>query len=464
MLNSAGWLRLKAWMGMDRAVAYTICARVSTILGNIGTVVLMVRALSPVEQGYYFTLLALVALQVIFELGFSFVILQMAAHERAHLGATPGAGFGGNLIAHARLASILQLALRWYCRAAVAVGAVLLPLGILFFSRNQRPGVQIHWLFPWLVAVTACVYLFPQIPLFAFLEGCGEVREVAGQRVCQAVAASVFAWASMLAGHGLFAPGLSMMAAGGMGTIFLWRRRGFLMRIVRHPAQPHAISWRQEIWPLQWKVAVTWLSAYFTVQCFTPLLFHYRSAVEAGRMGMSVSVVGYVSAFVLAWMTTKAPRFAQFVARREFGTLDDLFFRTRRQASCFLAVMVAGCMLGIVLLGDWFPALAARLVSPRVFVLLLLGTVGSTLVQSLAIYLRSFKREPLLWQSVGVAALTLLGARATVRTMGATGVALSYCLFAGLIGSFFATMIFRSWRRGLALDEACVIPFTGAAP
>jgi O-antigen/teichoic acid export membrane protein len=77
-------LRFKEVLGVDRAIAYTVLSRILVILGNLVTVLLMVRFLSPVEQGYYFTLLSLVALQVVFELGFSFVILQLAAHERAH--------------------------------------------------------------------------------------------------------------------------------------------------------------------------------------------------------------------------------------------------------------------------------------------------------------------------------------------------------------------------------------------
>jgi len=81
-----GWLvGLKHVLGLDRAIAFTVLARGVQILGSTGTVLLILRFLSPVEQGYYHTLLSLVSLQVVFELGFSFVILQMTAHECAHL-------------------------------------------------------------------------------------------------------------------------------------------------------------------------------------------------------------------------------------------------------------------------------------------------------------------------------------------------------------------------------------------
>jgi hypothetical protein len=466
-MNFPTWTRyLTTLLGVDRAIAYSVGARAWTVLGNVGTVLLMTRFLSPVEQGYYFTLISLAALQVIFELGFSFVVMQLAAHERASLLILADGRVAGDAAAHGRLASILRLAVRWYGRAGIAAGALLLPLGIIFFSRNQPSGSHVRWLLPWLAAVLACVCLFLQVPLCAFLEGCGEVRQVARLRLCQCVAVTAVCWSCMLTGHGLFAPGMTMAGSAVVGSGFLWRRRRFLLGLWAFPAGPHVVSWRHEIWPFQWKIAISWLCAYFAVQMFTPMLFHYRNPVEAGQMGMSISVVGYLSAIALAWMTTKAPSFGQLAARREFAQLDNLFFRTLRQASSLLGLMAAGCIAAVVLLERLWPRLGARLVPPRVFALLLLGTVGGALVQAMAIYLRSFKREPFLWQSAAVAGLTLLGATATARNMGVMGVAWSYFVCSGIVGPVSAVVIFQAWRRALARGRApAPVPLSaGSAP
>ncbi len=45
------------------------------------------------------------------------------------------------------------------------------------------------------------------------------------------------------------------------------------------------ISWRREVWPFQWKIAVSWLCDYFIFQLFTPVLFAFRGPVEAGQDG-----------------------------------------------------------------------------------------------------------------------------------------------------------------------------------
>src|SRR6266436_1522872 len=131
-------LGLKHLLGLDRAIAFTALARGIQILGSTGTVLLIVRFLSPVEQGYYYTLLSLVSLQVVFELGFSFVILQMAAHECAHLTVHTDGRIEGDTVANARLDSILQKTFRWYLAAAAILCVSLLPAGVFFFSRHAH--------------------------------------------------------------------------------------------------------------------------------------------------------------------------------------------------------------------------------------------------------------------------------------------------------------------------------------
>jgi hypothetical protein len=445
--SSALLARFKSVSGLDRAILYAISARFWTVASNVVTVVLMVRCLTPVEQGYYFTLTSLVALQVIFELGFSFVILQHAAHERAHVILHPDGTVGGSPRAHSRLASVLKLTLRWYLKATMVLATILVPSAVYFFSHNEQPGSNVHWFFPTLLVSGATIVAFFMDPLFSFFEGCGQVREVARMRFGQSILGTVFAWTCMLTHHGLFAPGLIVTTLPLIGSVFLWKRRAFLIGLLRHPSDEHIVSWREEVWPFQWKIAVSWICTYFTRQVFTPILFHYRNPVEAGQMGMTISIVGYIASIVLSWMTTKAPVFGSMVARREYDHLDRLFSRTLWQAMSFLVLMCVACMSGVMILERYFPHMAARIVSPPAFAIILLGTIGTVYVQSVAIYLRSFKREPLLWQSVLVASLTLLMCRLTVRGMGSMGISFSYLVGMGIVGLFSGWLIFRNWRH-----------------
>jgi|GraSoi2013_100cm_1033763.scaffolds.fasta_scaffold01975_4 hypothetical protein len=440
-------LRLKHLFGVDRAIAFTVLARGLQILGSTGTVLLILRFLSPVEQGYYYTLLSLVSLQVVFELGFSFVILQMAAHECAHLTLHADGRIEGDATAHARLASILQKTVRWYLVASVILCAALLPVGAYFFSRHAQATTPVAWHGPWVVAVLATAVLFLLNPFFSFVEGCGLVWQVGRMRFGQALLGAAMSWAALLAHHGLYSPSMVIIGYAGVSLAFVYSQRHLCLGLLRYPVGERAVSWRSEVWPFQWKIAVSWICAYFTIQIFTPVLFAYRGPAEAGQFGLSLSITTYLSTLMLAWMSTKATPFGQLVARADFQQLGRLFSRTLRKALILLVLLAAMCEGATVAVQYWSPGLSARMVSPKIFVLLLLTAVSGFVVQSMAIYLRSFKREPFLVQSVVIAALSVLLSLLTVKAFGTTGIALSYFLCTGIVGLILAVTIFRSWHE-----------------
>jgi hypothetical protein len=436
-------LRLKHLCGVDRAIAFTVLARGIQILGSTGTVLLILRFLTPVEQGYYYTLLSLVSLQVVFELGFSFVILQMAAHECAHLTLHADGRIEGDAVAHARLASILQKAFRWYLFAAVILCASLLPVGVYFFSWHARATSPVAWHGPWTVAVFATAFLFFLNPFFSFLEGCGQVWQVGRMRFNQALLGAAMSWGALLAHHGLYSPGMVNLGYTVASLMFLYSRRHLCLGLLRYPVGERAVSWRSEVWPFQWKIAVSWACAYFTIQIFTPVLFAYRGPAEAGQFGLSLSITIYLSALVIGWMSTKAAAFGQMIARDELPQLRRLFSRTLRQSLVVLVGLCTACEAGVIALQYFSPRLAARMASPQIFALLLLTSVSGFVVQSMAIYLRSFKREPFLVQSVVVAVFTVILALLAAKVWSVTGVALSYFVCTGAIGFVYALAVFR---------------------
>ncbi len=443
MLNA-----LRKKLGVDGAVAYTFLARLVNIVGSTGTVLLIVRFLSPVEQGYYYTLLSLVSLQMVFELGFSFVIQQLAAHECVHLELDPQGTVTGDPVAHARLASALQLSLRWYTLAAVAMGVILAPLGMFFFAHHSAGTGSVAWQGPWFTVALASAVGLWCMPFYSFLEGCGHVRAVAGMRLRQGIAAAVFAWGAMLLHHGLYAPTLVIVGQIGIGLYFLSAHRRFLAELLRHPAGEAAIHWSAEVWPFQWRIAVSWMCSYFTVQIFIPILFALRGPVEAGQMGMSLSITGYMTVLTLAWSSTKTTPFGRMIAIHAYQELDGLFQRTLRQSLVVFAAIAFSAVVMSMLLNAIAPRLAARMVSPPLFAVLILGAGANCVVQSLATLLRSFKREPFLVQSLIVASLTLMLAALTAPRWGDAGAALSYFVATAVIGLPIAWTIFARRRSG----------------
>lgn len=450
--RTLGWpartaMKCASTLGVDHAIAYTVGARVCGILGSVGTVLLIVHFLSPVEQGYYYTLLSLVNLQVIFELGFSVVILQLAAHECVHLRFSNDGGIEGNRIAHARLASVLRKTVQWYLGASLLMLLILPVLGGFFFSRRAGERVEVAWQAPWATTVVFCVVLFFLNPLSSFIEGCGQVPQVARMRLGQAAGGIAAAWITLILHHGLYAPAMVMGAYVVVALGFLWRRRRLLRGLLRYRSGAAAVSWRQEVWSFQWKIGVSSLCSNFNILIFTPALFLLRGPIEAGQMGMSISIVGYLWTVVLAWMSTKATPFGQMIARGEVERLDRSFFQTLWRAVTVLAALVLACMFGILTVQHLIPNLSIRMVSPTLFVLLLLTALSNLVVQCEAVYLRARKREPFLMQSLVVSALTLLGVVVLVPRWGVAGGSVTFFVCSGVIGVILATAIFQKWRK-----------------
>jgi O-antigen/teichoic acid export membrane protein len=341
---------------------------------------------------------------------------------------------------------VLQLTVRWYCRAAIAMAVIVLPIGIAFFSGQAHTAVRVSWLGPWVAAVLAISVTFLLTPIYSFLEGCNQVLQVARLRMMQAVIVLTMSWVAIATGHGLYACALVNLGWIAVGVSFLIRRRRLLLGLLRFPAGEDGVSWRAEIWPFQWKIAVSWLCSYFTLQLFTPILFAFRGPQEAGRMGLTLSVVGYLPIVALCWITTKAVPFGQLIKLGRIDELDALFFRTLKQSLSMVALLAVGCCAVLAGVELFVPRTAARMESPGIFVLLLLTAVSSFVVQSLAVYLRSFKKEPYLVQSIAVSGITLGAILPAVPRWGGEAVAILYFVASGVVGLLWAVIIFLRRR------------------
>ncbi len=234
-LNASGIARIRHWLrhvlGLDRAVGFTVLARFWASAAGLVTVALIARFLSPAEQGYYYTFGSLVAVQMVFELGFSSVILQLASHERARLSISDDYEIAGDSIAHARLASVIQKSVRWYSAAALLMAATLVPVGFYFFSTHQHPGQPVSWRFPWCFDALMAVLNFQIDPLLSFWKVADMSRRLRVCGSCSLSLGSVLAWIALASHHGLFSPSMMLLWNGICVLVWLFGKRKLLSRI-----------------------------------------------------------------------------------------------------------------------------------------------------------------------------------------------------------------------------------------
>ena len=434
-------------VGVDRAIGYTVLARVWSSSAGLITVALIARFLSPAEQGYYYTFGSLVALQIIFELGFSVVILQLSAHEAAHLSLSEDGHVSGPALAHARLASVLRKSLKWYGVASILMGSLLIPIGWHFFASASVTSGSVAWQLPWIAVVLASSITFQIDPMFSFLEGCGFVPKVARTRFAQSILGSLLAWSALAMRHGLFAPACLIGGQAIAGLIWLYLRRRLLLNLVRHSVGPLAIDWWREVWPFQWRIAVSFACGYFIFQLFNPILFRYAGPAAAGRMGMSINISNALASIAIAWINTKAAPFGTLIARREFTRLDRLFFRSAAQAFilCFIGSIAVWSVA--FFLNQHHIAFAQRLLPPLPFALLLLSMNINQMVASMALYLRAHKQEKFLINSVIGAICVTVSSILLGRRFGALGMTAAQLAITLVVGLGYGSFVFFKYRR-----------------
>lgn len=431
---------------MDRAIGFTVLARFWASAAGLVTVSLIARFLSPAEQGYYYTFGSLVALQIVFELGFSFVIMQLASHERAHLTITEKYEIFGDAVAHSRLASVIQKSVRWYSVAAFLMASTVLPVGFYFFSTHQQPGQSVLWRLPWCLDALMAVLNFQLDPLLSFLEGCGYVPEVARLRFTQSVVGSLLAWGALVSKHGLFAPSMMLLGMACASLVWLMGKRKLLFGLLRRATGTNRIHWNREVWPFQWRIAISWFCGYFIFWLFNPVLFAFRGPIEAGQMGMSLSLANAIQAIAVSWVSTKSAPFGTLIAQKQFRILDQKFFQALKQA---VVVSVAGAFvawIGCIYLNVRHFRFAQRLLDPVLIATLMLYMIINVIVFSQAYYLRAHKQEVFFVNSLVGAVAATLCTFIFGRYYGATGIVVSCCI-GNVLGLVWATYKFRKYRR-----------------
>jgi len=405
--------RLLQRLEIDRAVISVASYRGWQVIAGPLTVFFIVRFLSPEQQGFYYTFLSLLMAQGFFELGLSFVLGISASHEFIHLRWAKKGAVEGDPLALRRFSDLLFKSGAWYAIAALLLTAILIPTGLLFFGHKDVGAAMFEWRWPWVLLVLSASLNLWLMPLFAVLEGCGEVAKVNAVRLLQGISSSIVGWAALGVGAGLYAASASMLCMFVVGISWLvYDKPKMLPQLLfRQQGLAHGethcggLSWRQEIWPMQWRFGVTVISSFFIYQLVTPVLFYYQGSVVAGQMGMTMGMVNALYFVALAWIASRVPTFGALVARKDWKGLDSLFARVFKVA---FAVIIAGACASLVaiwLIQQHWLAMGDRFLPSFEVALLLVATVIDLVINAMAAYLRAHRQEPLMYQSVGAAIL-----------------------------------------------------------
>ena len=433
---------LAAKIGIDKAIAYSSGARIIQAFTGVASIFFVTRYLTDVEQGFYYTFGSLIALQVFFELGFTGILTQYVAHEASHLEIKSDNSLEGDGKYISRLASLVRFSVKWYSIIALLFFVIVFVIGYCFFYRFNQTTEEVSWVIPWIMVVVSASISLIQSPISSIILGLNKVKEINKVRFFQQIIIPLSSWIGLICGFKLYVLGVSSVLSVVIWTIYIYKSRLIKILVWLWKVKvEEKVSYVKEIFPYQWRIALSWISGYFIFQLFNPVLFATEGPAIAGQMGMTLAVLNGIQALSLSWLNTKVPLYSGLIAKGEYNKLDNIFNLTLKQMSfvclSLLSIMFIGVFgmrffqirLGDNLLGDRF--------LDYIPMLLMMSTVYiNQYVASWATYVRCHKQEPFLLNSICGGVINALSTIFLGKYFGLYGITIGY---------FIITLAFMPW-------------------
>lgn len=434
-------------VGIDKAVLFTISSRGVQAGGALFSIFLVSIYLTKAEQGYYFTFGSVLAIQVFFELGLSSIIAQYVAHEVAHVSWDSSTEISGSVDRLSRLSSLLHFFIKWFAVSSVLLFFILLSLGIIFFTKFGKLSDNVSWLYPWIVITFSTSCLLFMSPFMYFLEGLGKVKEVAKIRLLQQALQILILVLSLTGGLRLFSsPLANLLSMIVLPTYLYFSKNKTILENIWKKLSVERVNYRKEIFPMQWRIALSWSSGYFMYQLFNPIIFAHDGPVAAGQMGITLAVLNGILTIALSWINTKIPLYSTLIARNQFSTLDSIFYKTLKQVAVISLLMIGAYVSVVYYLQSTQNSFGSRFLEFIPLLMLSLTTYANLYISSLAIYLRCHKEEPLLQYSLVMAILTGSSTVILGYYYGVIGITAGYSFLTLFVGLVWATIVFNKKR------------------
>jgi len=419
-------------IGIDKAIFFTSSSSILNAIGSVFSVFLVVKFMSNVEQGYYYTFGSIVAIQIFFELGLNTIITQYAAHENAHLNFNSKDELEGPLFHKSRIASLLRFSIKWYFFFSLFLNVSLVFAGFIFFKKYNNTN-NINWSIPWiLLSAGTSLNLFIS-PVIAFLQGIGKVKELARFQLIGQILRLLFVWTGLYLGLGLFVLGIGSICYFIIITLLIIKNYFHLLKYIFKIELTEKINYIIEIFPFQWKIALSWISGYFIFQLFNPVLFATEGPQVAGQMGLTLAALNGILSMSLAWINTKVPHFSNLIAQKNYIELDFSFKLALKQS---LSINIFLLLILTLLIGSFHffnikisgKPLSNRFLGFIPLFFMMIPIIINQLVSSWATYLRCHKKEPYLINSIVGGILCTLSTLILGNNYGVIGITFGYMI------------------------------------
>jgi len=358
-------------------------------LSGFVTALLVAYFLSPEEQGYYYAIGSLLSGYILLDLGLSGLLVQISARMFPGLELRAGGQLAPPGAARSSFLAMVGWSRRWYAKASL-LALLLIPIGFVYFSFAKTGLQDINWQWPWVLVVIAVALSMPVYPLISVIEGTGRIAEVYLVRLAHYGLGALLAWTLLASDLGLYAPAMAPLAVA--LTAFAWLRLHHCA-LLDDAESRTGFSWRDQVWPLQKRVALSWLASYAFLNTPTLIVFYFSDAVSAGQLGLSIIIANILGSLCASWLIAKVPRITHLAAQGHGEDSKRLFLSEFRKAVLLMLVAYGAGIAAVWSIGG--TSIANRIL-PHFELTLLFGVfMVFHGVSMLAVYFRANNQEPM---------------------------------------------------------------------
>ena len=305
------------------------------------TMLLIPLFLTEIQQGYWYLFGSIAALSTFADLGFSNIILQFSAHEFAFLKITQNGYIEGDEEHLKKLASFFKFSIKWLiCISSVAYPIIFI-VGVVFFARD---GVVSVYIIPWLIYSIGSLINFFNSSILSFVEGLNKIATVEKIRFFVSVLNTIVI-AVVLCLHGnIYALALSMFFSSTSIFVSFFGSFKNILKQLFEKSKNYYYPWRKEVLPLFLKYAISSVTVFFTLYMYTPIMHLFHGPVYSGKVGLSFSIVNVIFNISNIWIYTITPTVNMFVEKKNWESLDKIFFK-RLFISSITYLFIVLCMI-----------------------------------------------------------------------------------------------------------------------
>jgi len=333
-------------------------------------------------QGYYYLVLAIVGIQLFFDLGMTASVSQELACIRAS---------SNQKKRDAVIAGFIVSALKLYFLIASVLSVIVFLYGYIVLSENKEFNTFYWILISFFIGVSYFVS-----GLLSIINGFQHVTNVAIltslKSVTNIIVSGVFLYLTLDVNLSIFL-GLTISV---ILTIFVfiyfYIDRLHLLReisLIRY-------DWKGKLLFFQIKLMISWFSGYVLTHGLVLYVNYHFSIVDAGKFGAASQAITYIASLLFIALSTAQTTIGNYLSGGKVQEALDLF--KNRLSIVFSLLIVFFGLFSLIFQFfsgyDWFDSLILRVPGSESFIwiaFLLLVTLGN---YSLASFFRALKTDP----------------------------------------------------------------------